>query len=271
MPGKNTKASTKSWPVRRRKLLITGSDTGVGKTVLTALLLDHLRSKGLHALALKPFATGDRADAVLLNSFQDEELSLAEVNPFFFPAPAAPLVAARLVHQTVSLPKARRAVESMHKRCELLLVEGVGGLLVPLGPAYTVLDWMRCFEGDLFLVVRNRLGALNHTLLTWRAAQDMGRRRIVIVLMESAEHSLATRTNGRVLRECCRPSPVFSLPFLGENASSREVLKKSAKKFSKTLAQIAGVSSGFLGGLRSAGAEHFPRSSASNWLAGPAG
>src|SRR5437870_5476318 len=73
-----------------RTIFITGTDTGVGKTVVTALLLRYLRQNGCHALAIKPFCTGGRTDAEILRAVQYGELSLQQINPFYFPEPVAP-------------------------------------------------------------------------------------------------------------------------------------------------------------------------------------
>src|SRR5438094_393958 len=89
--------------VPSRIIFITGTDTGVGKTVLTGLLLTHLRQTGVRALALKPFCSAGRADAELLHDLQDGELTLDEINPFHFKEPLAPLVAARLHRRKISL------------------------------------------------------------------------------------------------------------------------------------------------------------------------
>ena len=75
-------------------IFVTGTDTGVGKTLLTALLLQHLRAHGQSALAIKPFCSGGREDAELLHSLQENELTLDEMNPFHFKKPLAPYLAA---------------------------------------------------------------------------------------------------------------------------------------------------------------------------------
>src|SRR5579859_7771518 len=87
----------KSRPRQRtgKIIFITGTDTGVGKTVFTSLLLHHLRKSGVYALAMKPFCSGGRGDVWLLRAMQDGELSEEEINPFHFPEPVAPLVSAR--------------------------------------------------------------------------------------------------------------------------------------------------------------------------------
>ena len=81
-----------------RVVFVTGTNTGAGKTILTALLLAHLRSNGVHALAMKPVETGGRRDARLLHALQRDEVSLEEVNPFWFREPLAPSIAARRSH-----------------------------------------------------------------------------------------------------------------------------------------------------------------------------
>src|ERR1017187_6787143 len=82
-----------------------GTDTGVGKTLLTGLLLHHLRQSGCHALAMKPFCAGSRSDTEFLLAAQDGELTPDEITPFFFAEPLAPLVAARRHHRNIRLPE----------------------------------------------------------------------------------------------------------------------------------------------------------------------
>src|SRR5581483_3100804 len=85
-----------------RILFITGTDTGVGKTLLTAMLLHHLRVAGRRTLAMKPFCSGGRDDVELLHALQDGELTADEINPFYFSEPTAPLVALRRRHRDIA-------------------------------------------------------------------------------------------------------------------------------------------------------------------------
>ena len=94
-----------------RIVFITGTDTGVGKTLLTAMLLAHLRDCGVNALAMKPFCSGGTTDLHVLNEIQGNELTNAEINPFYFTEPVAPLVAARKHRQKIKLPDAAREIE----------------------------------------------------------------------------------------------------------------------------------------------------------------
>src|ERR1700722_1153192 len=109
-------------------IFITGTDTGVGKTVVTALLLQHLRQTGCNALAMKPFCSGSRADARLLLSLQKKVLTLNEINPFFFKQPVAP-AAARGHRRIISLDTILQRIRAISGRCAVLLVDGVGGVL----------------------------------------------------------------------------------------------------------------------------------------------
>ncbi len=125
---------------KSRIIFITGTDTGVGKTLLTGLLLHHLRQSGCHALAMKPFCSGGTADVEFLHAVQQRELEPAEITPFYFSEPIAPLLAARKHHRRVRLPEVLMQIRRIAKRCECLLIEGSGGLLVPLGERYDVAD-----------------------------------------------------------------------------------------------------------------------------------
>ncbi|MCX6928449.1 MAG: dethiobiotin synthase [Verrucomicrobia bacterium] len=132
-------------PARQRRqahriIFITGTDTGVGKTLLTGLLLHYLRHSGCHALAMKPFCSGSRADAEFLHAVQENELTLDEINPFFFSEPLAPLVAARKHQRSICLSSVLRRIRSLASRCQCLLVEGIGGVMVPLGEGFCVAD-----------------------------------------------------------------------------------------------------------------------------------
>jgi dethiobiotin synthetase len=221
-----------------RVIFITGTDTGVGKTVLTGMLLHHLRQSGCHALAMKPFCSGGRADAVFLNAMQGGELKAEEITPFFFAEPVAPLVAARRHHVSVSLPIVLERIKRIAGRCECLLVEGIGGLLVPLGEGYTVRDLIARLRCEVIVVSRNQLGTINHTLLTVGALRTTINKGVKVVLMSHKIEDASTSSNGRILAELLAPSPVLTLPFLRGSLLRIGVLKKSAKIIQKSLARI---------------------------------
>jgi dethiobiotin synthetase len=251
-------------------IFITGTDTGVGKTLATALLLCYLRNNNNPVLAIKPFCSGGRGDAELLWNLQDKQLTLDEVNPFYFPEPVAPLVSARLhkrhilreevvrhiqaITARVEAMRARpamqlRGVNSMRKARNYLLIEGSGGLLVPLGERYTVADLIAALRCRVIVVSRNKLGTINHTLLTMKAllaARSGSPRRAPVplrksfrcLLMDSRAGDVSSRSNGKILQELIHPIPLICLPFLGKNCDSAPLVRKNAKKFQKTLAHL---------------------------------
>ena len=221
-----------------RVLFVTGTDTGVGKTFLTCLLLRHLRDGGVNALAVKPFCTGDLLDAKLLREHQDGALKLAEITPFFYPWPVAPLVAARRKRQIIQLEQVMAHVEAIRQRCEVLLVEGCGGLLVPLGERFSVLDLIAGLRCGVVMVAPNRLGTVNHTLLSLRAMESRGLKSPTLVLMGARKPDPSQKDNAKIIAEFGSPVRVIPLPFLGGNVFAKRSIAKSCKKLQKPLAEI---------------------------------
>ena len=219
-------------------IFITGTDTGVGKTILTGLLVHHLRVEGVQALAMKPFCSGSRADVRLLRAMQDAALTEEEINPFYFPEPIAPLVSARRRKRLISLGEVVQRIKKIAERCECLLIEGSGGLLVPLGEKYLVSDLIQRLNCDVIVVARNQLGTINHTLLTVNALKRFGVENISVVLMGTSKKDASVEKNGEVLREFLKGVRVAEVGFLGKKANEIGVLKKTVRNLKKTLAGI---------------------------------
>ena len=153
---------------------ITGTDTDAGKTYVTSLLTRSLRKAGFDTVAMKPVSCGEPEDTKALLAAADNELSPAEVTHASYAAPLAPIEAALLEGRTFD-PEEILSVFRRLKNCRRsLLVEGVGGWLVPLAPGYTTADLAKAMDLPVLLVVRNRLGALNHTLLTLESIRNHG-------------------------------------------------------------------------------------------------
>jgi len=219
-------------------VFITGTDTGSGKTLLTALLLQHLRSSGSSALAMKPFCSGGRDDVSLLSRLQEGELSGEEINPYYFQAPVAPLVGARKVRRPIAPADALQRIDAVRRRCHCLLIEGSGGLLVPLGKSFFVADLVAALDGQVVIAARNKLGVINHALLTCRVLGLYGVRRIKIALMDCRKADASAPTNAKILRELLPAIKVVSLPFLGVGADTVHAVKRNHKKVKKKLARI---------------------------------
>ena len=229
--------------MRARSVFITGTNTGAGKTILTALLLHHLRDSGVDALAMKPVCTGPRDDVRLLQSLQPGSVRMDLMNPFHYITPAAPVVAACRSTRKVGVKELRSAVSLIEKECDQLLVEGAGGVLVPLNErGQTWADFLIKTKMPVFVAAKNELGVLNHALLTVKHLQSIGAEVLGVCLMNAvndAKISQSQRTNFEVLRNCLGETPVFSVPFLGKNAGKTELIKQGQKKIKKTLAEIS--------------------------------
>ena len=221
-----------------RTIFITGTDTDVGKTVLAVSLVHYLRSKGERALGMKPFCSGGRDDVKLLQSVQPGELRDDEVNPFFYTKAVAPLVAQRKRKgPKETLKEAVQRIRAVARRCNVLIVEGSGGLLVPLGETFTVAGLIAELKCEIVIVARNRLGTINHTLLTVAAAGQL-QRPMKVVLMDCGDRDDSTETNFTILRERLAPVSIVEYPFLGEKAASLKGFRRNQKKLEKVLARV---------------------------------
>lgn len=183
-------------------LTITGTDTGVGKTYFTCLLVRALREAGIDAVGYKPVCCGERTDAELLVAASGGVEPIEAINPVWYQAPVAPAVAAELESKQVSLAEIQGHAEEMASRHEMLVMEGVGGWEVPLTKEETFADLAERLAWPVVLVAANRLGVLNHTLLTERAIRDRGLKMAGLVLNHlEEERDVAMVTNRAVLAE----------------------------------------------------------------------
>ena len=148
------------------RAFLTGTDTGVGKTFVTSLFARALRRAGLDTIALKPLCSGPRSDAEILRAACGNELTIDEVNPLWFQSPVAPLVAARRENREVSLPDLVDWFQRVTSGRKSVLVEGAGGWLAPVANGATVADLCAALALPVIVVTANRLGCVNHTLLT---------------------------------------------------------------------------------------------------------
>jgi dethiobiotin synthetase len=221
-------------------IFITGTGTGVGKTLLTALLVRWLRERQCHAMAMKPFCSGSRNDVDLLWDAQERALPKAQINPFYFRQPVAPLVACRSSGKTIPLAAVVQKVRSVARQCEVLLVEGAGGLLVPLGERYTVAELIQRLGCPVLCVAQNRLGTVNHTLLTVGKLRAVGVETLGVVLMNGAQRDPSCRSNAQLIQQFTG-RPVVGIPFLGADPAKIQNLVRLTKRFKKTLAQIPGT------------------------------
>lgn len=199
---------------------VTGTDTGVGKTVVAAALTAALVRRGRRVGVLKPVETGvedgDPPDAAILRRAAGEHDTLSDVCPFTFAEPLAPLIAAERARRPIGLPALDAAFERIASGRDVAIVEGAGGLLVPIADGVTYDTLFLRWRLDAVIVAANRLGVLNHAALTVRAAEAAGIRVAGIVLNTMTEEplGLAEATNETALRRLLPRRPVVAFPFV---------------------------------------------------------
>src|ERR1700733_3565300 len=222
------------YPRLKRIFFITGTDTGVGKTVLTALLVKFLREQNVNATALKPISSGNRDDArkffAAMNGLKvqspkpkAQSLSLNEINPWHFRTPVAPLLAARRENKKVKLSEVVARVRAMQKRFDVLFVEGAGGLLSPLGENFNSRDLILALHAKPIVVTQNKLGAINQILLTFEALPKNFRAKAKFVLMSPARLDASTNSNAQLLLKWISPRRIFQLPHFGEKIKPEQI------------------------------------------------
>ena len=197
----------------QRIIVITGTDTGVGKSVLTALLTHHLRRSATVA-PLKPICSGGREDARLLRAASGGGLTLDQINPWHFRAAVAPLLAARQENERVNLRDVVACVHRTALKFQFVLVEGAGGLLSPLGEGFSTRELISALGAEAIVVARNQLGVVNHVRLTLESMPRLLAARARIALMSPKKLDGAARTNAALLSEFVDSTHIVSVPWL---------------------------------------------------------
>ncbi|HLG43846.1 MAG TPA: dethiobiotin synthase [Nitrospirales bacterium] len=196
-------------PHTPRGVFITGTDTGVGKTIVTATVVTGLKAQGIDAGAMKPIVTGvpasgsGGADPQWLLSISGVRDTLDAVSPYRFHIPAAPLVAAAHAGAPIDLNRIVNALSVLAARHECVIVEGIGGVLVPVTPDLFVVDLIKQLEVPTLVVARSGLGSINHTLLTLECLRSRGVRILGLVFnnpMPPTEDTQVHETIPTILR-----------------------------------------------------------------------
>jgi dethiobiotin synthetase len=203
-------------------LFVVGTDTGVGKTVVTAAITRSLRRRGQGVTVSKPVATGAEvhedgflADDTRRLAHAAGHSEYGRVTPWVFSEPAAPAVAARTAGVNLDLEEIAGRVKKLGAPESLLLVEGIGGLLCPLTDSETVADLAAMLRFPLVVVARRSLGTLNHTLLTLEVARDRGLPVAGVVVNETSPvRSYAEETNVEELSKRIAVPLLAVVPYL---------------------------------------------------------
>lgn len=212
-------------------VFITGTDTGVGKTLVTAAVVYALRRDGIDAVGMKPIATGVDRDAIFKSTdaeiiaryscIDSSEYEL--VNPVFLGLEAAPYMASLMLEEEVDIEKVFRAYRRLRDKHEFLAVEGIGGVMVPIKKGYYVLDLISELALPLVIVAKARLGTINHTLLTLNACKSKGIE-VTGIIINMVDYSNPVEVNvGGIIQELSNVPIIGSIPYINDIDSNNDI------------------------------------------------
>ena len=207
--------------ITQPSLFLTGTDTNVGKTYVAGLIVRALRKAGSDCVGMKPICCGERGDAEALHTACDGAIPLNDVNPVWLRTPAAPYTAAMIENRSIDLALIRETFARLRAEHDSIIVEGVGGWLVPIARDYFISDLAAEFALPVAVVVANKLGALNHTLLTVESIRARGLECAGVIFnhVASAADDIAAITNRGMLED------ILGVPILQEIAHGQQTLE----------------------------------------------
>jgi dethiobiotin synthetase len=217
-------------------IFVTGTDTGVGKTIVSAILVRSLIKLGVKVGAMKPLETGclklrnsnnkkylHPSDGAFLKDMANMDDQIDLITPLRYELPLAPMVAADIEKRPVDLKKIFDSYRVLKERYDFMIIEGVGGLLVPIkkidgskSDVYFVSNLIKDFSLPVLVVSRPTLGTINHTLLTvdYLIKEGITVKGIVINYHKPLENSIAEKTNPDVLKDLCPVPLIATVPYL---------------------------------------------------------
>lgn len=172
-------------------IFVTGTDTGVGKTTIAAALASLIKGHGVDVGVMKPFAS---ANKILSRNYRSEDSALLAkaaqvddpdeaINPFFYSIPTAPFIAAKMEFKNeVCISAALRLYHKIAAKHDFMIVEGIGGIMVPLTKNKYMVDFVKSLDLPTIIVASSKLGTINHTLLTVKVCNDFGVNLIGIIV-----------------------------------------------------------------------------------------
>jgi dethiobiotin synthetase len=217
---------------KKNGLFITGTDTSVGKTLIAGAIAKILTDKGLKVGVFKPVATGCIShweglvsrDSEFLACCANSNLRLTVINPVAYVTAAAPIVSAAEEHRPIDFKKIAIVYDEICRNCDIVIVEGIGGIRVPLTDQFDLRDLAAEFGLPVVIVSRPHLGTINHTLMTIDSvrAANLKIAGVVINGYDSLQSTIAEETAGQVISQCGNVAILADVPF-DETASVEEL------------------------------------------------
>jgi len=207
-------------------IFITGTDTDVGKTVTTLVLGALLQKQGLDVGVMKPVQCGGN-DAVLLKEGLGIKDALEEINSYYAPEPLSPNIAFARQKIVINEKKIISGYQQLSRQHDIVLVEGAGGLMVPLKKDYVIADLIKDLDLEVIIVARLGLGTINHTLLTVAQARSLGIiiKGIIFNQIENRREGIPEATNSDIIQEFGDVPVLGIIPYL-KKVGVKEVLKQ---------------------------------------------
>ena len=212
-------------------IFVTGTDTEIGKTVVTVIMIKSLIARGFRVAALKPVASGcvrtkeglRNDDALKLMAASNVALSYEQVNPYAFEPAIAPHLAAQEVGTEIKLDRIVHSFQQIASDADWVVVEGVGGWRVPLGDHFNVADLASALGGSVVLVVGIRLGCINHALLSAESIQGKGVHLLAWVANILRADSERVGGNIATLDSLITAPRLATVPFLADLSQANKI------------------------------------------------
>jgi len=210
-------------------LFITGTDTGIGKTILSALLLAEIRRRGIHAAPIKPVQTGcdgnvpDLDYALAMASMEVDDETYAAMAPYTFEPACSPHLAAEMAGVEIDIAEMVIAARTLAMEYEFIVAEGAGGVMVPLSRHEMTLDLMQALKYPVVITAKPGLGTINHTLLTIRTLRSDGLdiAGVVFVCSEPGETGFIEEDNAITIEQVGKVPVLGTIPYCARLADPR--------------------------------------------------
>jgi len=222
-----------------KSIFVVGTDTEVGKTIITGLLFEYLLKEGLSVITQKWLQTGRDSDVTLHNqiaNYQVDEFRRARC-PYHFKLPASPHLSAALEKKAIDPRIIKHAYSILYKKFSFVLVEGIGGALVPFNQKNLVIDIAKDLKMPVLIVAQNKLGVINHLLLTIEALKKRKMKIIGVVFNGSPEkhEKIILQDNPRIVHALTGIEIFGSLPWLRKADLLREYFRPIGSRLKETL------------------------------------
>ncbi|ASK63901.1 dethiobiotin synthase [Virgibacillus phasianinus] len=214
---------------------VTGTDTDIGKTFVTAGIAASLKNQGVDVGVFKPMLSGvsrdnSNSDAAILRAMSGDGSPIERVNPFQFNDPLAPYVAAERERRSVGLDDVIASWKEVKDKHRFFMIEGAGGLAVPLGERFLVADLAKAIGYPLLIVARPHLGTVNHTLLTISFARNLGIEIAGIIIngIKKHDNGVAEQTNPELIEKFSEVPVLGTIPWV--NSPNHQAIREAVEE-----------------------------------------